>query len=48
MASMKEPTLKLTGKVAVVIGGSGGIGAAAARMLADEGATIVDGGRFLV
>lgn len=32
---------KLSGKVAVVIGGSGGIGAAAAQMLANEGATVV-------
>ncbi|SFH93092.1 3-oxoacyl-[acyl-carrier protein] reductase [Bosea sp. OK403] len=31
----------LSGKVAVVIGGSGGIGAAAARALAAEGATLV-------
>jgi 3-oxoacyl-[acyl-carrier protein] reductase len=31
----------LSGKVAVVIGGSGGIGAAAARVLAAEGATVV-------
>jgi len=42
---MQEPTLKLTGKVAVVTGGSGGIGAAAARMLANEGATLVIGYR---
>ncbi|UZE50656.1 SDR family NAD(P)-dependent oxidoreductase [Rhodopseudomonas sp. P2A-2r] len=34
-------TNSLSGKVAVVIGGSGGIGAAAARMLAAEGATVV-------
>ena len=31
----------LAGKIAVVIGGSGGIGAAAAQMLATEGATVV-------
>jgi 3-oxoacyl-[acyl-carrier protein] reductase len=31
----------LSGKVAVIIGGSGGIGAAAARALAAEGATLV-------
>jgi 3-oxoacyl-[acyl-carrier protein] reductase len=31
----------LAGKVAVVMGGSGGIGAATARMLAKEGATVV-------
>ncbi|MGL4239686.1 MAG: SDR family oxidoreductase, partial [Beijerinckiaceae bacterium] len=32
---------ELSGKVAVVVGGSGGIGAATARMLADTGATVV-------
>lgn len=31
----------LAGKVAVVIGGSGGIGAATAQMLAEEGATVI-------
>jgi 3-oxoacyl-[acyl-carrier protein] reductase len=31
----------LAGKVAVVVGGSGGIGAAAARLLAEEGASVV-------
>ena len=31
----------LAGKVAVVVGGSGGIGAATARLLAEEGASIV-------
>jgi 3-oxoacyl-[acyl-carrier protein] reductase len=34
-------TQTLTGKVAVVIGGSGGVGRATAHMLADEGATVV-------
>ncbi|CAN5342141.1 SDR family oxidoreductase [soil metagenome] len=34
-------TKALSGKVAVVIGGSGGIGAAAAQALAAEGATVV-------
>lgn len=34
---------RLAGKVAVVTGGSGGIGAAAARALADEGARVVVG-----
>ncbi len=34
-------TQTLAGKVAVIIGGSGGIGAAAAQMLAAEGATVV-------
>jgi 3-oxoacyl-[acyl-carrier protein] reductase len=34
---------KLTGKVAVVTGGSSGIGAATVRMLAGEGATVVVG-----
>jgi 3-oxoacyl-[acyl-carrier protein] reductase len=34
-------TQSLAGKIAVVIGGSGGIGAAAAQMLAAEGATVV-------
>ena len=34
-------TKTLAGKIAVVIGGSGGIGAAAAQMLAAEGATVV-------
>jgi 3-oxoacyl-[acyl-carrier protein] reductase len=33
--------LLLAGKVAVVMGGSGGIGAATARMLANHGATVV-------
>ena len=32
---------KLTGKVAVIVGGSGGCGRSAARMFAQEGATIV-------
>jgi 3-oxoacyl-[acyl-carrier protein] reductase len=31
----------LTDKVAVILGGSGGIGAAAAKLFADEGATVV-------
>jgi 3-oxoacyl-[acyl-carrier protein] reductase len=31
----------LTGKVAVIVGGSGGIGAAVARILDEEGATVV-------
>ncbi len=31
----------LSGKVAVIVGGSGGIGAATARMLAEAGATVV-------
>jgi 3-oxoacyl-[acyl-carrier protein] reductase len=35
------PKGPIAGKVAVVMGGSGGIGAATARMLAAEGATIV-------
>lgn len=34
---------KLTGKIAVVTGGSSGIGAACARALAEEGATVVVG-----
>ncbi len=34
-------TQPLKGKIAVVIGGSGGIGASAAQMLAAEGATVV-------
>lgn len=34
---------ELTGKVAVVVGGSGGIGAACVRMLAAEGATVAIG-----
>ena len=32
---------KLEGKVAIITGGSGGIGVAAARMLADEGASVM-------
>ena len=40
---MERDTLKLTGKVAVVTGGSSGIGAATVRMLAAEGATVVVG-----
>jgi 3-oxoacyl-[acyl-carrier protein] reductase len=35
------PSNELSGKTAVIIGGSGGIGAATARMLAEAGATIV-------
>jgi 3-oxoacyl-[acyl-carrier protein] reductase len=35
----------LAGKVAVVLGGSGGIGAATARILADEGARVLVGWR---
>jgi 3-oxoacyl-[acyl-carrier protein] reductase len=38
VTAVKAP---LSGKVAVIMGGSGGIGAATARMLAEEGATIV-------
>jgi NAD(P)-dependent dehydrogenase (short-subunit alcohol dehydrogenase family) len=42
---MERPTniapATLSGKIAVIVGGSGGIGAATARMLADEGATVV-------
>ncbi|WP_398465910.1 SDR family NAD(P)-dependent oxidoreductase [Tardiphaga sp.] len=34
-------TQPLSGKIAVIVGGSGGIGAAAAQMLAAEGATVV-------
>ena len=34
-------TQPLAGKIAVIVGGSGGIGAAAAQMLAAEGATVV-------
>ena len=34
-------TQKLAGKVAVVVGGTGGVGRSAARMLAEEGATVV-------
>lgn len=34
-------TQLLAGKIAVIVGGSGGIGAAAAQMLAAEGATVV-------
>jgi 3-oxoacyl-[acyl-carrier protein] reductase len=42
-------TKKLSGKVALITGGSRGIGAASARALADEGAnvatrTVLDGG----
>ena len=33
----------LAGKVAVICGGSGGIGAASARLLAEAGATVVVG-----
>jgi 3-oxoacyl-[acyl-carrier protein] reductase len=40
---MTEATSPLTGKVAVLCGGSGGIGAASARLLAEAGATIVVG-----
>src|SRR3954468_14000846 len=36
----KAMTKKLAGKVALVTGGSRGIGAATARALADEGATV--------
>jgi 3-oxoacyl-[acyl-carrier protein] reductase len=36
-----ENQRSLTGKVAVIIGGSGGIGAATARILAQEGVTVV-------
>jgi 3-oxoacyl-[acyl-carrier protein] reductase len=39
---MRESS-QLAGKVAIVTGGSGGIGAAIARMLADEGAHVVVG-----
>ena len=34
-------TQKLAGKVAVVVGGTGGVGRSAARMLAEEGAAVV-------
>ena len=40
---MSSTTLPLAGKVAVVCGGSGGIGAASARLLAAAGAAVVVG-----
>ncbi len=41
--SMSAPTTALAGKVAFISGGSGGIGAAAAGLLAEAGATIILG-----
>jgi 3-oxoacyl-[acyl-carrier protein] reductase len=43
MGSVEVPDQQLQGKVAVVTGGSSGIGAAAVRMLALEGARVVVG-----
>lgn len=40
---MAQPSLPLSGKVAVVIGGSGGIGRETCRLLADSGATVTVG-----
>lgn len=38
-----EHVRKLNGKVAIIAGGTGGIGAAAARMLAEHGASVIVG-----
>src|SRR5215472_16244377 len=44
-APMGHPLLDLTGKTAVVIGGTSGIGLALARGLAEAGANVVPAGR---
>ncbi|NED69089.1 SDR family NAD(P)-dependent oxidoreductase, partial [Streptomyces sp. SID10244] len=43
MSSTVDLTQRLSGKVAVVTGGAGGIGLASARRMRAEGATIVIG-----